>query len=254
MADHLHDEDLSDVVDGVAPPDVLAHVDGCAGCADRLRAMRSAVEAVATPPPTASDSARDAAIGHALDAGAPSRRLPPAWLAVAAAVVVLLGAVAVAMARTGSGNDSTAALDEAKEAPTAAGSAQGLAAGPIDGGDLGDQRDPATLRDLLEGRLNGVAAATSGGGAGTDSAADGGGARSPTREMAPAAPSGPACLDQAQEAGSGRLGALQLYANLRWQGNPAVALVFAAPNGSQLGRRAFVMARRDCSLLVAQSF
>ncbi|MGH9178854.1 MAG: hypothetical protein ACRD0N_09915, partial [Acidimicrobiales bacterium] len=52
------------------------------------------------------------------------------------------------------------------------------------------------------------------------------------------------------------LGALVYQANLVWRGTPAVVLAYelADPGAAGPGRRAFVMARDGCELLVAQGF
>ena len=249
--DHLHDEALSDAVDGLASDDVMAHLATCGPCRARLDGMRMAVRAVAAPPPAPSAAGRDAAVGRALGAAEPSRRRPVVapWMAAAALVAILLGAVGVVMAgRDGGGGDQTAARQ--LESPTGGGSADATAggAGPVDAGDLGDQRDPVALNTLLEERMaataQSAAPAVAGEGAGEAGDTDA------SEELA----AGPGCVVEASEAGSGRVGRLVLTGRLRWQGEPAVVLVFAAADQSQLGRRAFVMARRDCRLLVVQSF
>jgi hypothetical protein len=175
-------------------------------------------------------------------------------MAAAALVAVLLGVGGVVLARRDDGADrQTTAAGQANDQSLE--EAAGSAAGVSDGGDLGDQRDPVALNTLLQERLAGTSADTAArtfsdpqAGAPKDEAAP------PEAPTAAAATAAPACVAEAQEAGSGRVGTLVFTARLRWQGEPAVVLVFSAPDQAQLGRRAFVMARRDCRLLVVQSF
>ncbi|MEY2475544.1 MAG: hypothetical protein QOG87_859 [Actinomycetota bacterium] len=254
--DHLHDEELSDAVDGVASPEVSSHLTTCGGCRSRLDAMRAAAQAVAAPPPAPSAARRDAAVARALGAVAPARRRPVVapWMAAAALVALLLGAGGIVLAgRDDSNGGETAARQ--LDSPTAGGSADasGAVGGPLDAGDLGDQRDAVALNALLEERLAGTARSSSAPFAEDNAAtATEGGGAAPGAPVAAAAATG--CVAEAQAAGSDRVGALVLTARLRWQGEPAVVLVFAAPDQAQLGRRAFVMAQRDCRLLVVQSF
>jgi hypothetical protein len=248
--DHLRDEALSDALDGNAPPEVTSHLATCNQCRTRIDAMTAAARAVAQPPPAPSAAARDAAVARALAGTVPvvSRRpvLAP-WMAAAALVAVLLGVGGAVLAGRDDGRDAqtTAAGQADDKALGAGGSAAGGTAGVIDGGDLGDHADAVALNGLLQERLSDAVT--------TDASA-----RAFAGESAPEAPAaataGPSCAAEAQTAGSGRVGSLVLTAQLRWQGEPAVVLVFSAPDQSQLGKRAFVMARRDCRLLVVQSF
>jgi hypothetical protein len=244
--DHLHDEVLSDALDGTTTPEVASHLTSCARCRARLDAMGVAARAVAAPPPPPPPEVRDAAVAGALasaSAAASPRRLAPApWMAAAALVAVLLGIGGVVLAGRDNGSDrQTTAARQADDNTLDASGAAGTA-GVIDGGDLGDQRDPMALNTALQERLGGAA----------DTAAQ---AFSESAPEAPAtARSAAQCQAEAQTAGSDRVGALVLTARLRWQGEPAVVLVFSAPDQTQLARRAFVMAQRDCRLLVVQSF
>jgi hypothetical protein len=253
--DHLHDEELSDAVDGLASADTTSHLAGCGQCRARVESMRAASVAVAAPPPAPSPAARDAAVAQALGVAVPSRRraVVAPWMAAAALVAVLLGAGGIVLAGRDGGRDQTATRQ--LDSPTGGGSADAKAgaAAPVDAGDLGDQRDPVALNALLEERLAqpaAVAAPSLAQSSGSEAAE---GAPEDAPEDASTVPAG-ACLAEASDAGSGRVGPLVLTARLRWQGEPAVVLVFAVPDQSQLGRRAFVMARRDCRLLVVQSF
>jgi hypothetical protein len=251
--DHLHDEELSDAVDGIVSPEVSSHLATCGDCRSRLDTMGTAAQAVAAPPPAPSAAGRDAAVAQALGEIAPARRRPVVapWMAAAALVALLLGAGGIVLAGRGGdgGGASQTALDE-KSADQIAGAAGGVG-GIVDGGDLGDQRDAVALNALLQERLGGGQSSAEAFADG-DAATAGGGGAPPDAPVAATAP--PGCVTEAQAAGSGRLGALVLTARLRWQGEPAVVLVFAAPDQDQLGRRAFVMAQRDCRLLVVQSF
>ena len=242
--DHLHDEALSDALDGTSPPDVTAHLGTCDRCRSRLDAMTVAARAVGQAPPAPAAVARDQAIARALADAAPPARARPViapWMAAAALVAVLLGVGGVVLAGRDDGSDRQTTAAGQAESKTAGGSSLGL----VDGGDLGDQRDPVALNTLLQERLEGGGDATTGRAFAADESAP---------EAPAAATAGPTCVEEAQTAGSGRVGALVLTAQLRWQGEAAVVLVFSAPDQSQLGRRAFVMARRDCRLLVVQSF
>ena len=248
--DHLHDEALSDALDGPTAPEAASHLETCDRCRLRLEAMGIAARAVAQPVAPASATVQDAAIARALAVEAPAVRRGPVvvapWMAAAALVAVLLGIGGVVLAgRDTGGERQTTAVGQADSKTADAGGATGLSAGVVDGGDLGDQRDPMALNTALQERLGGAAAARTGESFAADESAP---------EAPAAATTGPSCVAEAQTAGSGRVGALVLTARLRWQDEPAVVLVFAAPDQSQLGRRAFVMARKDCRLLVVQSF
>jgi hypothetical protein len=249
--DHLHDEALSDALDGLASAETTSHLAGCGQCRARAESMRAAVRAVATPPPAAATAERDAAVARALAAGAPARgrSVVAPWMAAAALVAVLLGAGAIVLAGRDGRGDETAARQ--LDAPTGGGSAGAAGgAGPVDAGDLGDQRDPVALNTLLEERLAAPARSAAPAFAEGADASSAGDTAGPEAQATTA----PSCVAEASDAGSGRVGPLVLTGRLRWQGEPAVVLVFASPDQSQLGRRAFVMARRDCRLLVVQSF
>ena len=260
MAEHLHDEDLSDLVDGGDPTDAESHLAGCDRCRGRLDAMRAAAQAVAAPPPPPSPAAREAAVAGAMTrAVAPTRRVPavPAWLAAAAVVVVLLAAGGVLLAGR-DGDQGTTALDEAATGGGAAAGSTGT--GFIDGGDLGAQSDPASLHTALASALgirNSAETddATSPFASGTDNAVEAAPSQAAPQAARPSGKQAPlVCIAEAQAAGSGRLGPLVYGARLRWQGQAAVVLVFASSGQQQLTQRAFVMAREGCQLLVAQSF
>jgi hypothetical protein len=65
---HLDDADLSDLVDGLAGPETLAHVDRCDECAARVATWREALRLVAEAPGVPPASVRDMAVGAALAA------------------------------------------------------------------------------------------------------------------------------------------------------------------------------------------
>lgn len=259
MTEHLSDEELTDVVDGVTAPVVDAHLVACPACRARLAAVRAAVALVATPPPAPEEARHRAAIERAMEAAGRRRQSPPApWMLAAATVAVLL-AIGGALIAGRDRDDSRTAL---RDSVTESQDLDAAQAGPVDGGDLGSLRDATTLHAALAARLGpGVDGATGAGGA-----AAGGDGQSEEAPVAvargseskaaggAAAPTTQVCLTEARALGSGRVGELIYTARLRWRGEAAVVVVFAAPDQTQLDRRAFVMARRGCRLLVAQSF
>ena len=255
---HLDDDALSAHLDGEGDAATAAHLDGCAECRARLAQLRAAADAIGGSIPAVDEVARRRAISAALgDAPARPRRAVPSWVAAAAAVVVLLlAAIPVVSSLRDDDTTQSTALRKAER------SAGDIAAfGAPD--DLGPQSDPAALRQLLEERLTApvpsgaeapLAAQTRDGddtGAADEStasgAAGGGGATGG---------SSVACLTEARAAGSDRVGSLLYVATLQWETRPALVFVFQAPDpsASTLTRWAFVLARQDCQLLVAQSF
>ena len=259
---HLDDELLSAHLDG---DDVTGadHLAGCDECRSRLEVLRSVAAAVGAPVPPPSAQQRDAAVAAALRApvislDARRRRRHSALLAAAASVVVVLGVLVVT-----SGDDkasdggSTAALSDA-----AGDSAR------FEGGDLGDQSDPQVLALRLRAAVEPETTATES----ADSAAGAGAASTTTApSQAPEAQatsrqavrsSGDAAFSTAdpdctktvaQEYGRG-LGALVYKAVLRWQGTPAVVLVYPITDAKgSLDHQALVMERGSCRLLVAQA-
>ena len=143
MTDDERDQLLSDVLDGVATADDVARVDNDAELAADLRLMREAQSVMATPPPPMDAARRDTMIAAALDqlapdvsagGASPSPESPPApvidlaaqrakrqrrlnLVGAAAALVLVVGAAAVAL-RAGPSDDadSTAAGDAETEA------------------------------------------------------------------------------------------------------------------------------------------
>ena len=249
MTHPLDDDALSAHLDGEGDAATAAHLEECATCRARLEQLRAAADAIASPVPPVDERDRRRAVATALASGgiASGRRRPvPAWVAAAAAAVVLVLAAIPVVSSLRDGRDA--------QFNSAQGDASGTEAA-VGSDDLGDQSDPAALRTLLEQRVGEAApapaadaltaepATESGGGAGGSGAPAGGG-------------SGPDCLAAAREAAGGPLGPLLYRAALQWEGAPATVFVFRGPDpdASALTRRAFVMARRDCQLLVAQSF
>lgn len=105
------DDILSTIIDGEADPELVASVANDPVATARLERMQAAVELVATPPPDATPQRRAASIAAALAAAtpqpdvtslatarharsqAPSRKLNPQWLALAAAMILLVVAI-----------------------------------------------------------------------------------------------------------------------------------------------------------------
>lgn len=259
MTEHLSDEELTDVVDDGAAPVVDAHLGACAACRARLAAVRAAAALVASRPPAPDEAQRRAAIERAMEASGRRRQSAPApWMLAAATVAVLVAIGGAFIAGRDSDDSQTALRNSVRESQDL----ESAQTGPVDGGDLGNLRDATSLHAALAARLGaagGGTAAAGGAATGSDEAAE----EAPVavaRDSASKAAGGAAppaaqvCLTEARALGSGRVGALIYTARLRWQGEPAVVVVFAAPEQTQLDRRAFVMARRGCRLLVAQSF
>lgn len=193
------------------------------------------------------------------------RRRPPAWaLGAAAALAAVLVAVPLLdRDRDDPGQSVASAPSDTADRSAAAEAGPDRSVGVLDGGDLGDQSDPAALGRVLAEAVSGEKAAAlaspapdaSGAGAPAGSAVspplD---ARAPAADeaSAAAAPCEPAVQ---AEYGAG-LGTLRYRATLRWNGTPAVVLAYglADPGGSGPTRRAFVMSLDGCRLLVVQVF
>lgn len=126
MTDRDHDDELvSAALDGEAPPDDVARVEGDPALAARLAELRAAADAVAAPvPPLPSDVVDrlvDVAIASDTADDGPTdvpdvvplaRRRPAAttrWLAVAAAVLVVLALPALLWGRSGEQADQLSA-------------------------------------------------------------------------------------------------------------------------------------------------
>lgn len=263
MSHHLlDDEALSAHLDGEGDAATAEHLASCAICEARLGELRAAAQTVGAAVAPPSDAARNAAVEAAVAAASgaevkPTRPRIPAWVAAAAVIVLLLAAVPIVLAT----RDSSDEVAQRTANDAFGGSAEGAVAAPAE--DIGAQSDPQALARLLDERMRtprapvpgGVAAAQSGSDDGRESAAEDSGA-SLTQGAATGAPVGPPCLNEARAAGANRVGALLYTALLEWRASPAVVHVFQAPDpkATTLTRRAFVLARSDCQLLVAPSF
>lgn len=222
---HLDDEAISAVLDGEATPEEAAHAERCTECTLRLTELRDAALLVGAPVPPLDATRRAEAIAAALgsqpDTVAPiRRRLPPAWLGVAAAMIVAVAAVALLsrggadseekQTAAGAGADSTSAATSATPAPELQADtfASAAPAGPIDGGDLGDLAAvdvDQTVRDAVDRQQTTAAApapSASGGAAGARTAS-------------------PPCADQVEAAGM-----LVYFASGELDGTAVTVLVY----------------------------
>lgn len=195
---------------------------------------------------------------------------------VAAAVVAAL--VAAPLVVLGGGDRNTT------ETAGMADRGSGVEVAERDGGDLGELSDPTELGRAVRGALPGAVSeealaspSPSPAGAGTEAqphvtgtevqpnvAGDGqrAAARPPPGEAQDAAGTtlrrravNPPCAAATRVAYGRGMGDLVYSALLEWQGTPAVALAYrlANPGSPGLDYRLFVVARRDCQLLVVQS-
>jgi hypothetical protein len=265
-APHLHDEQLSLLLDGEDEDGRAgAHVAACEACGARLTGLQAAKDAVAAATvPTLPAATLDRLIGSALSAGSEdvaadvvplaSRRRPmvppPAWLVGAAAALAALVGIAGLLRAVDSGSRGNLSLssddrgDEVEDAGSlessgdAAGAGVGAAtAGPpipfppdVVGYDLADQDDPAELVGVLRARQAGTAEqfATA-----ARSAAPAAAGASEDRDTgAGSSPPTTAPLDRAQcvaeaeRLGGARFTALESTATVRWKGQAAEVLVF----------------------------
>lgn len=144
MTNHLDDEQLDDLLDGldVGATDA-AHVEACTSCGARLAALRQVALLVAAPVEPAPDLARRRAISVALAAAAPSvaaargPRLDLRGVLVPAAALLLAIAAVAGIARSTPGDDDTDSATQSLEAndsaaPTAGG--EGADAGSTSAG------------------------------------------------------------------------------------------------------------------------
>ena len=236
--DHLDDEQLTALQDGVGAAADRAHVDGCERCRDRADRLAGVAALVATPPPPPSAAARDAAVATALsEADRPvvafgDRRRLPEWLAPVAAVVVLLAlvvAIVPLLGRAGDDDDDSAASGRtatAESQDTAGGGGGGSSgddaqrsAAPSGATDLGVVDDEADLARRVDSVLTAEASADIAG----DALRDEDRCAASFRSLSPP------------------LGALRLRAALVWQGAPAEVL--------SDGEQAVVLAAGECTVL-----
>ena len=205
---------------------------------------QSAVPTRALPSPVPSGA------GAGAGAGAGRRRAKGRWAAggaaaaaVAAAVVVVLGLVSVT--RGGHAGVSTSAdrsnLSAGARSAAASTTAPAREAQTLDGGDLGDQSNPAAVAAAVRSRL---ADST----LGRPSSPPSSFAGAPAPSQALASPPGPPCAAQARAAAGLPPGASivpRFVGSLRWQGQPAVVEVYAAPQGLT----GVIMRSSDCARL-----
>jgi hypothetical protein len=235
--DHPSDEELSAHLDGDAP-DLAAHIDGCAVCRARVADLRVVISLVAAPPSPPDDATREVAVAAALRSRATPAPKRLALFAAAAAVVVALGVATPLLLRHDQPKQTATALSGKTSSGASAGagtsadrSADALAT--VDGGDIGDQSDPAVVGGLVsKAAVPPLAPAP-------DKGADTG----PPSGLAATATAAPfVCTPPA---GGGQV----VYrARLRWQG--VAAEVFAI----EPGRRMVIMDRARCQVLVDRSF
>ncbi|PLS76577.1 MAG: hypothetical protein CYG61_01305 [Actinobacteria bacterium] len=288
---HLDDEQLSAHLDGEAGADAATHLRSCPQCESRLARLEVVSSRLRGPVPLPPDEVREAALVAAREAWAAGRaggaagrgadvvaldgrrRLPRWALPLAAAAAALLVAVPV-LSSLGDGNEraeTTATADNGGSAGRDSGEVAGT-----DGGDLGEQSDPAALGLAIRGALPGaaseeaLAAPPPPGLAGGESPQDGAapeGAVPTTPQVASRAMTGtttraagkpfvdPPCAATARATYGRGLGPLVYAARLRWQGEPAVVLAYrlAEAGAAGLDYRVLVMARDGCRLLVVQS-
>lgn len=292
---HLDDEQLSAHLDGEGAGGAAEHLASCQDCEQRLTSLlmvSSLVGAAGAGPDThvrdgalqaaraewlaTRDGAADGGEAEVVSLG--ERRRMPRWaLPVAAAAAALLLAVPlIATLGDGRGNrDETAARlgDQ-----SFSGGADAETAG-FDGGDLGEQSDPATLARAIRGALPGAAtedalaasppppsaaatptaeapdvpAPTSVGAPETEGSRSAGSAGAAAGKAQQAAPR--PCSGIARTTYGKGLGPLVYSALVRWQGTPAVVLAYrlADAGAPGLDYRVLVMAQEDCRLLVGQS-
>lgn len=296
---HLDDEELSAHLDGEGGEGTAEHLGSCRECTDRLDSLvlvSSCVGSFGTAPP---ERVREAALQAARTAWAAARsqsegtgegkggevvaleqrRRVPRWaLPVAAAAAAVLLAVPVLNSLGDDrGGEETSALSDDRGA-SADRDAETVG---TDGGDLGEQSDPATLASAISGALPGAASEA----ALAAPAAPEGGRAAPLDDARAANP--PQVTDQNSAAatrakarklgkrpcagvvrstyGQG-LGPLVYTALVRWKGagvdpalfpmgEPAIVLAYrlADPGAPGLDYRVMVMALEDCRLLVAPS-
>lgn len=292
---HLDDEQLSVHLDGEQDVDVGGHVASCPACESRLADLAAVASLVGAPVASPPDEVREVALAASAQAWAEyragartsdgprvvelerRRRLPRWALPVAAAAAALLVAVPVLSSSRDSKDRSqtTFAADSADSGRTGPPEVAGT-----DGGNLGEQSDPAALGLAVRGALPGAASEAA---LAAPPAPATAAAREQTDETAPSTVAGapqagtpegagraapgnttkgsgkplanPPCATTARTTYGKGLGPLLYAARLRWQGEPAVALAYrlADAGAPGLDYRVLVLATADCRLLVVQS-
>lgn len=232
---------------------------------DDERARTGTSPEPAAPPGAAGDEAVVVPLHRSGRPAHARRRRPPAWaLGAAAALAAVLVAVPLLdRDRDDPGQSVASAPSDTADRSAATEAGPPGSAGVLDGGDLGDQSDPAVLGRVLAEAVSAekaAALASPAAGASTAEAPAGSAVSPPLDARAPAgddanvatAPCEPAVQ---AEYGAG-LGTLRYRATLRWNETPAVVLAYslADQGGSGPTRRAFVMSLDGCRLLVVQVF
>jgi hypothetical protein len=270
-APHLDDTQLSSLLDEGLDDD---HLSSCRACDARLRALRSARDALASaavaPLPAATLDEMVAQAIAALDepvttpaAARGSRRPPPSWLLAAAAAIAVLtgvaGLVRMVSPNVSSTDSATSAADDESEGLAADLQTKAESGGAsfdpeVVGADLGEQSDPALLTAVLNQTDPTVAVPAASSARAAGQKAD---------EASPAMPPAPTttivdrarCRSAAERVGAGQLGVLQSTSLVRWKGSMAEVLVFTlAEPAAGFTRQALVLRRPDCVLLADPRF
>jgi hypothetical protein len=284
---HLDDDALSAALDGEATAEEQSHLTDCAACQARIETFRAVAQMVGGPVSPRPAAAVNSAIHKAVDDGwavepvaggevvtavsaGPSGSRRPATgrlhfggrpqrvLAMAAAIVVVLGAVGglLGLLARGSGKSASTSLGVSRSqsaqttplpqsrdqikgvnpgaAPSAAaGLAPASGLSVQKGPDLGAQSDPAVVARLVDGQLNLGGEAGPAAGTAADSRA---------------APATLPCVVQGATAAGlpGQQPDLIYASTVRWRGDDSVVLVYIHPGGRRVG---VVIRVSDCSRL-----
>ncbi|MCU4182972.1 hypothetical protein K6U06_01245 [Acidiferrimicrobium sp. IK] len=230
---HLDIEALSALIDGQATPPEEAHAASCPVCQESAARLRRAASAAGVPPVRRDPAQVDASVAAALaawegsppvpaptgdeppgSAGRPSARGRPGWLvpslAVAAAVFVVLGAVAL-LGQRSTPTSSSGASKGAAAAPSA-GAADSASAS------LGVFSEPGPLVAAIRGRLAGEAPDTGSRASTTTSP----GVQEPV-VLAPACSAAVRAAALATPGAPSADGAPSPAGSLTWRGTPALA-------------------------------
>ncbi|HUP70440.1 MAG TPA: hypothetical protein VM142_11585 [Acidimicrobiales bacterium] len=287
---HLNDEQLSAHLDG-EDHDATGHLGSCGECEGRLASLLLVSSLVGGAVPDAPDDAREAAVQAARKAweavdrsegesdraeeaevtSLERRRRVPRWvLPIAAAAAALL--IAVPVVQTLRDDEGAGQSAVPLEDRGAAGGPDAESTG-VDGGDLGEQSDPAGLARAIRGALPGAASEAAlaapappvaGGTTATGERDTSGPPTSAAMQAEPYSPNAVTktgrfgerpCADVVRTSYGQGLGPLVYTALVSWQGTPAVVLAYrlADAGAPGLDYRVLVMARQDCRLLVGQS-
>jgi hypothetical protein len=248
---HLDDETLSATIDGYSSAEERAHLDRCAICSQRLERLKEVSRLVGARVPSPPRAVADAAVAAAMAFRQPGeipvgslpvshlkrRRLQPLLAAAALVIVVGAGVVAIARATGPSGSSKRAASAQRAGSPAPAASSTtapglnlgGAAAGASSTGtpvDLGDFSDTAALTTALRQRAS----------------------QSVDRRPASSPQTAPCQPLAATAAGVPSTSIPNLVAALRWRGQPATSFVYQ--RGGSAGPVAVVMANQGCGQLI----